>query len=404
MKRFTLLSTRAGALFMTPAALLVGAFVIVPFFWVIFVSFTNRSLLGRTALNPEFVGLQNYLALFNPDGFLTRGQFGFSLILTVQFVILSALVGQALLGMLLAWLIRSVPKGVKTFIESAVIAAWILPEVVIGFAWFAFLDYDNGTLNMMLNAVGLPSGDWLLQHPFWVIVVFNTWRGAAFSMMLFNSAFASIPPSYFQAAEVAGASSWQKFRDIALPLIRGHVVTDLILITMWTFNVFTPFLLTHGGSGLPHRAPVDLHLPRRLPRLRVRQGRGGRRRHHADQPRLRARLPPHRPQAADGGGGDRHVAVPTTRGASGRLRARRRLSSVRLPGARIASAAQVFALPPGISVSSSRSASTLPRSDGWSGPSRRSTPAPTLVPTPSRWRTSPPSSRTPPPCGRSSTA
>ena len=249
MKRFTLLSARAGALFMTPAALLVGAFVIVPFFWVIFVSFTNRSLLGRTALNPEFVGLENYLALFNPDGFLTRGQFGFSLVLTVQFVILSALVGQAMLGMLLAWLIRSVPKGVKTFIETAVIAAWILPEVVIGFAWFAFLDYDNGTLNMMLNAVGLPSGDWLLQHPFWVIVVFNTWRGAAFSMMLFNSAFASIPPSYFQAAEVAGASSWQKFRDIALPLIRGHVVTDLILITMWTFNVFTPFLLTHGGPA-----------------------------------------------------------------------------------------------------------------------------------------------------------
>ena len=165
-------------------------------------------------------------------------------------MILSALIGQALLGMLLAWLIQSVPKGMKTFTESAVIAAWILPEVVIGFAWFAFLDYDNGTLNMILErrrpaarATGCCS------IPFWVIVVFNTWRGAAFSMMLFNSAFASIPPSYFQAADVAGASSWQKFRDIALPLIRGHVVTDLILITMWTFNVFTPFLLTHGGPA-----------------------------------------------------------------------------------------------------------------------------------------------------------
>jgi multiple sugar transport system permease protein len=66
---------------------------------------------------------------------------------------------------------------------------------------------------------------------------------------LFNSAFQSIPPSYFQAADVAGASSWQKLRDIALPLIRGHVVTDLILITMWTFNVFTPFLLTSGGPS-----------------------------------------------------------------------------------------------------------------------------------------------------------
>jgi multiple sugar transport system permease protein len=248
-KPFSLLSNRAGAAFMTPAGLLVAAFVIVPFFWVIFVSFTNRTLLGATALNPEFVGLANYLDLFDPDNFFQRGQFGFSLILTTQFVLFSALIGQALLGLLLAWLIQTVPPAIKRITETFVIAAWILPEVVIGFAWFAFLDRDAGTLNALLTGLGLPAGDFLLDQPFWVIVFFNTWRGAAFSMMLFNSAFSSIPPSYFQAADVAGASSWQKFRDIALPLIRGHVVTDLILITMWTFNTFTPFLLTNGGPA-----------------------------------------------------------------------------------------------------------------------------------------------------------
>lgn len=248
-RNFSLLSTRAGAMFMAPAAALVAVFVLLPFFWVIFVSFTNRTLLGKTALNPDFVGLANYFQLFDPATFFTRGQFGFSLILTVQFVLLSALVGQALLGLLLAWLMQTIPPALKRVVEAAVIAAWILPEVVIGFAWFAFLDYDKGTLNSILTSLGLPRGDFLLQQPFWVIVVFNTWRGAAFSMMLFNSAFSSIPPSYFQAADVAGATSWQKFRDIGLPLIRGHVVTDLILITMWTFNVFTPFVLTNGGPS-----------------------------------------------------------------------------------------------------------------------------------------------------------
>ncbi|MCT7378408.1 carbohydrate ABC transporter permease [Chelativorans salis] len=249
MRQFSLLSRTAGAAFMTPAGVLIGAFVIAPFFWVIYVSFTNRTLLGRTALNPEFVGLANYISLFDAGSFFTRGEFGFSLILTVQFVLFSALIGQAVLGMLLAWMLQSVPKSLKRLTEMVVIAAWILPEVVIAFAWFAFLDYDDGTLNMIMDALGLPRGDWLLSFPFWVIVVFNTWRGTAFSMMLFNSAFSSIPPSYFQAADVAGASSWQKFRDIGLPLIRGHVVTDLILITMWTFNVFTPFLLTAGGPS-----------------------------------------------------------------------------------------------------------------------------------------------------------
>ncbi|NMA96551.1 MAG: sugar ABC transporter permease [Phyllobacteriaceae bacterium] len=248
-RNFALLSSRAGAAFLTPAGILVSVFVIFPFFWVIFVSFTNRTLIGRTALNPEFVGFANYLALFDPATFFQRGQFGFSLILTTQFVLASALIGQALLGLLLAWLIQTVPPTIKRITETFVIAAWILPEVVIGFAWFAFLDRDQGTLNMLLESVGLPPGDFLLDQPFWVIVVFNTWRGAAFSMMLFNSAFSSIPPSYFQAADVAGASSWQKFRDIGLPLIRGHIVTDLILITMWTFNTFTPFLLTNGGPS-----------------------------------------------------------------------------------------------------------------------------------------------------------
>jgi multiple sugar transport system permease protein len=249
MKPFSLLSRRVAALFLAPGALLVGIFVLLPFFWVIFVSFTNRTLLGKTALNPEFVGFDNYVRLFDPAAFFVRGQFGSSLIITIQFVVLSALIGQALMGLLLAWLMQAIPPALKRIVEAAVIGAWILPEVVIGFAWFAFLDYDNGTLNAILTALGLPRGDFLLQQPFWVIVVFNTWRGAAFSMMLFNSAFSSIPPSYFQAADVAGASSWQKLRDIALPLIRGHVVTDLILITMWTFNVFTPFLLTHGGPA-----------------------------------------------------------------------------------------------------------------------------------------------------------
>jgi multiple sugar transport system permease protein len=249
MKKFSLLSTRAGALFLLPGAILVCLFVIAPFFWVIVVSFTNSSLLGPGALNPQFVGLDNYIRLFNPATFFSRGQFGSSLIITTEFVLLSALVGQALLGLILAWLSQSIPPTLKSALQTAVIAAWILPEVVIGFAWFAFLERDSGTLNMILTSLGLPRGDFLLQQPFIVIVVFNTWRGAAFSMMLFNSAFASIPPSYFQAADVAGATSFQKLRDIALPLIRGHVVTDLILITMWTFNVFTPFLLTHGGPA-----------------------------------------------------------------------------------------------------------------------------------------------------------
>jgi multiple sugar transport system permease protein len=141
VKQFSLLSRRAAALFLTPAGLLVCVFVLLPFFWVIVVSFTNRTLLGVTAVHPDFVGLQNYIRLFNPSTFFTRGQFGSSLIITTQFVLLSALIGQALLGLLLAWLMQAIPPALKRAVEAAVIGAWILPDVLMGLGWFAFLVY-----------------------------------------------------------------------------------------------------------------------------------------------------------------------------------------------------------------------------------------------------------------------
>jgi multiple sugar transport system permease protein len=242
-------SSRTGFAFMTPAAVLIGLFVVFPFFWVIAISFTNQSLLGANALHPQFVGLKNYFDLFAPATFASQGGFGPSLWLTIQFVVFSALCGQVLLGLALAWIAYGMPPRTKSVLQSIVMLAWILPDVVVGFAWFAYLDRDAGTLNQLLRALDFPAADFLIEHPFLTICVFNAWRGAAFSMMLFDAALQSIPPSYLETADVVGASSWQKLCDVVLPLIRGHIVTDLILITMWTFNVFTPFLLTAGGPS-----------------------------------------------------------------------------------------------------------------------------------------------------------
>lgn len=220
-----------------------------PFFWIAAVSFTNRSLTGATAANPEFVGLENYLRMFNPETFLNPGQFGSSLLITGQFVFWSAIVGQAVLGLALAWFFYGRTGWIKETVQTLAIIAWIIPDVVVAFAWSAFLDYNNGTLNRILGAFGFEQIDWLLGVPLLSIIMFNAWRGAAFSMLLFSSALGSIPPSYMETAEVTGASGWQKFRDIIVPLIRTHIVTDLILITLWTFNTFTPFLLTGGGPA-----------------------------------------------------------------------------------------------------------------------------------------------------------
>ena len=242
----SIISRPMSLLFIAPAAVFVALFLIYPFVSIFLISFTNQTLTGTTAFNPQFVGLANYSRLFDFRTWMNRGELGHSLLVTAQFVIGSALIGQAGLGMLIALAFNKRKGILREVVYTLVIAAWIIPDVVIAFAWFALLDPD-GTLNAILASLGLGQPDWLLDFPLLSIVFFNTWRGTAFSMLLFSSALASIPPSYLETASVIGATGWQKFRDILLPLMRGYIVTDLILITLWTFNTFTPFLLTGGG-------------------------------------------------------------------------------------------------------------------------------------------------------------
>ena len=248
-RRRPILSRRAGLLFLAPALAFIAVFLVFPFLWIFYLSFTNQTLTGAASLHPQVVGLSNYTRLFDLSRWLARGQFGSSLLITAEFVLGSALIGQVLLGLGLAWAFFRRQGALRELVYTLVILAWIIPDVVVAFAWLAFLDRDRGTLNLILSQIGLGRPDWQLRHALLAIILFNTWRGTAFSMLLFSSALATIPPSFIETAEVVGASAWQRFRDILLPLLRGHILTDLILITLWTFNAFTPFLLTGGGPA-----------------------------------------------------------------------------------------------------------------------------------------------------------
>ncbi len=248
-RKHAIFPARVGIIFLTPALLFVVVFLLYPFVRVFLLSFTNQTLLGTTAPNPEFVGLDNYQRLFDPDRWMRLGEFGSALKITAQFVVGSALIGQAGMGMLIAWAFYRKRGVLREVVFTLVILAWIIPETVVAFTWVAFLDWEFGTLNSVLDTIGVGRPDWLFDRPLQSIILFNSWRGTAFSMLLFSGALETIPPSYVETAEVVGATAWQKFRDIFFPLLRGHILTDLILITLWTFNVFTPFLLTGGGPA-----------------------------------------------------------------------------------------------------------------------------------------------------------
>ncbi len=233
--------------FLAPALLFIGVFLLFPFIWVLIISFTDTALTGPSAANPSFVGLENYYRLFNASRWMRAGEFGNALRNTLFFVLGSAILGQAPLGLAIALAFHRKKGLVRELVFSVATMAWILPDVAVAFAWIAFLDRDFGTLNAVLGAFGVKAIDWYFDKPLVAITLFNIWRGTAFSMLLFSAALGNIPPSYWETAEVAGANAWQRFRDIILPLILPHFLTDLILITLWTFNTFTPYLITGGG-------------------------------------------------------------------------------------------------------------------------------------------------------------
>ncbi len=225
-----------------PALSLIFVFLILPGVWVLKIGMTNETLTGAKARNPDFVGFENYAKVLSDTFFYN------ALRITLLFVLGSAIIGQAGLGLSLA-LLTYRKRRLKSFVQSVVILAWIIPEVVVAYLWIAFLDKDYGTLNMLLSAIGLNKINWFYEYPLLTIIIFNVWRGTAYSMLLFSAALETIPPSYLETAEVIGASSWRKFKDVILPNIRSYILTDLILITLWTFNVFTPYLLTGGGPS-----------------------------------------------------------------------------------------------------------------------------------------------------------
>ncbi|MGP3957739.1 carbohydrate ABC transporter permease [Nonomuraea sp. 3N208] len=237
--------------FVLPALVLITVFLVFPALWTIYLGLTDYRLTGLAAANPQVVGLDNYTGALEDPRFLT------SLWLTVLYVGGSAIIGQAGLGFALAWILRTRTGPVRRLVEGVVLLSWILPSTVVGFLWFALLDRDEGTLNALLHTPGFA---WLLDYPLLSIIIFNVWRGTAFSMMLYSAALENVPPSHLETARLAGASVPQQLRDVVFPRIRRHILTNLLLISLWTFNDFTPFVLTGGGpEGRSEILPVYVY-------------------------------------------------------------------------------------------------------------------------------------------------
>ena len=241
---------RTSFFFMAPAFIVILIFMIGPAIWAIYVSFTNMSLTGAGAAVPQWVGTDNFVHILHDGEFLNAFR------VSLTYLVGSALIGQAVLGLLLALLMQNRNPVFKSVLGAIVIGAWVIPDVVAGFVWSAFLAggpqsvLDPGLLNSIVSAFGLPKHAWLQEYPMTMVIIANIWRGTAFSMLLYASGLESIPKELLEAASIDGAGVWARLRNVILPLIKGTIATDLLLVTLATLSDFTLVFVLTGGANL----------------------------------------------------------------------------------------------------------------------------------------------------------
>lgn len=227
-----------------PATILLVVFLLGPIAVSLYGSFTDATLSGTTAVTSHFVGLDNYVSLFKD------ADFPVAIVNTVLFVLFSAVIGQNVIGLGLALLMRNANRVVGAVVGTIVVTAWVLPEIVAAFAAYAFFR-DDGSLNTALGALGGSPISWLYEHPMLIVIIANAWRGTAFSMMVYSAALADVPPEVTEAAQMDGASGAKQLFWVTLPMIRRTIATNSMIVTLQTLSVFTLiFVMTGGGPGV----------------------------------------------------------------------------------------------------------------------------------------------------------
>jgi multiple sugar transport system permease protein len=226
-----------GTRFVMPAVVLLSLITVYPLFSVFTLSLHRRLLLFDIS---KFVGLDNYVYLLTDDRFWN------ALGNTVYFTGVSVTI-ELLLGLGIAMLLnRSFRfKGILTAI---VLVPWAVPTVVSARIWEWMYNTDFGILNYVLgtgiNWLGSPS--WALN----AAVFMDVWKTTPFVVILLLAGLKVIPRELFQAARIDGASSWQLFRRVTLPLLLPVVLVVLIFRTLDAFRIFDAvYVLTGGGPA-----------------------------------------------------------------------------------------------------------------------------------------------------------
>jgi ABC-type sugar transport system permease subunit len=260
---------RSAAIMFGPAVALIGVFILIPMLLTIWLSFQNWST--QTGFETaKFVGLQNFFDIFGSTS--VGRDFKASLTNTAIYTGLSVALILPLsvaLGMLVHQ--RRVPGGIA--LRTVLFSTYMVPMIAVALVFSKLYSPTEGPLNQMLGWIGIAPQTWLSspRTALFSIVILNVWQQIGYFTVLAVAGLTQIPQSLYEAAEIDGANSWQRFRTITLPLLSGTLLFSAVIAIINAVQVFEPVALITQGGPVNSTNVLTYHIRR----VGIERGQGG---------------------------------------------------------------------------------------------------------------------------------
>ncbi|PJJ30440.1 carbohydrate ABC transporter permease [Lacrimispora celerecrescens] len=228
-------------LFYIPAVTLFLVFVIYPFAQGIRLSFTNWNGYSQTM---KYVGFKNYARLFQDANVKT------ALVNTLIYGVMSTVI-QNILGLGYALFLNTKFKG-RSLVRTIIYMPVMIAPLIMGYIMYFFFQYDGGAVNDILTALHMEPVD-LLVHSgtaIWIIVLVNSLQFVGVAMVIYLAGLQNVPNMYYEAAMIDGATFWERFKHITIPLLMPAISSSTILNLIGGLKLFDLVMaLTSGGPG-----------------------------------------------------------------------------------------------------------------------------------------------------------
>jgi trehalose/maltose transport system permease protein len=243
-RRSGLSERRLAAAMISPSLIVIAIVAAYPIIYAIWLSLHQYSV-----IHP---GLSRWVGVDNYRDALTSSDFWSSVRVTFEFTVISVTLA-LLIGTGMALLMNEAFRG-RAILRAVVLVPWAVLTVGTAIMWKSIFEPDLGFMNQILRALHLPGGHtvWLGQNGYAmaVLIFADVWKTAPFMALLILAGLQVIPGDVYDSAKVDGATTWQRFRYVTLPLLRPAILVALIFRTLDALRIFDlPFVLTQGSNG-----------------------------------------------------------------------------------------------------------------------------------------------------------